>query len=258
MTDVGTWAWAQRTDGRLSRRDHLDQLRRGVWAQLRARAARSGGWPWPDPPELPTPPDSVLAREATEYAADVSSPALLSHCLRTWLFASAYGAAERLAYDEELLYLACVLHDLGLTPAHDGRDATAACFAVEGARAAHQLLLAGGASTVAADTVAGAISLHLNIEVRSALGAEAHLLSRGVSADAIGRDLRHLPVATTAEVVRRHPRDGFADELVEATRRQAAKRPQSRSAMLVRFGFTGMVRANPLDRIAARSESGER
>jgi hypothetical protein len=44
------------------------------------------------------------------------------------------------AHDPELLYLACVLHDLGLTSAHDGHDAKAACFAVEGARAAHRLL----------------------------------------------------------------------------------------------------------------------
>ncbi len=250
MSAVGTWTWAQRTDGRLSRRDRAHLLRQGV-------LARVGGLPASLRREvvgdgasvvLPDPPDSALALLAEERARELSAPELYAHCLRTWAFAVLFALREGIAHDEELLYLACVLHDLGLTAAHDQRDATAACFAVEGARAAHGLMCRHGETEDRALTVAQAITLHLNVSVPQRLGAEAHLLSKGVSLDTVGRRLQRLPAARVREVNERWPREGFAELLVSATRRQARIRPQSRSALLDRLGFAGLLLTNPLDR----------
>jgi hypothetical protein len=44
---------------------------------------------------------------------------LYAHALRSYFFACLLGSADGLRFDEELLYVGCVLHDVGLTPAYD-------------------------------------------------------------------------------------------------------------------------------------------
>jgi hypothetical protein len=251
MSQVGSWEWAQRTGGRLGRADRAELLRQGVLAQLsrlpvamRRRVIRDAS-----PLSLPKAPDTALAREAEGHVRELSKPALYGHCLRTWAFAALFAQRDRVDHDEELLYLACVLHDLGLTEAHDGRDPSAACFAVEGARAAHALVCAHQEPEERARTVAEAISLHLNISVPERYGAEAVLLSKGVMVDVVGRRLELLPGAAVSEVVAKWPREGSSELLLADTERQAKRRPQSRAALLHRLGFTKLVSSNPLDHL---------
>jgi hypothetical protein len=151
----------------MSRRDQLDQLLRAARARI-ALARRTG-------PAMPVgsvtvaerPPDTAFAGSAFEVARAASSDALLHHCLRTWLWADLVAQADRVPHDSELLYVSCVLHDLGLTSRH--WCDTDACFGVEGARAAHELATASGYPR--ADALADAISLHLNVTVPIGLGA---------------------------------------------------------------------------------------
>lgn len=248
MSGVGTWAWAERTNGRLRRRDRAELLRQAVLARLSRVPARLRG-PASESlsSELPVPPDSALARAADERVRELSGPVLYGHCLRTWAFSAMFGAHQRIGHDAELLYVACLLHDLGLTSAHDCADPTARCFAVEGARAAHDLVCRHGDSQTRARAVAEAITLHLNVTVPHRMGAEAHLLSKGVSLDTIGRRLHQLPLSSVRRVNTRWPRGGLAEYLIGATDRQAEIRRQSRSAFLDRLGFRDLLRTNPLD-----------
>lgn len=251
---LGTWEWAERTGGRLSRVERLTLFSQAITGQmasaLRALPPFAGrrGRTWDRLPESPTPPDSSLARASDELVKELSSPALHAHCLRTWLFAAAFADLERLGHDPELLYIACLLHDLGLTEAHNGRDPDASCFAVEGARAAHAFICRQGGERQLAREAANAISLHLNIKVDLAEGAEADLLHRAARLDACGLGLSELPRATTAEILARWPRDGFAAELAAAVHGQAESRPQSRAALLNRIGLRRLILANRLDR----------
>lgn len=249
MSTVGTWDWAEATDGRLRRRDRAQQLRQAVLARLATMPARWRSTVVPDDGSLvlPDPPDSAVARLAEERVREVSTPELHAHCQRTWLFATLFAQRDRVVHDEELLYLACVMHDLGLTDAHDRRDPAAACFAVEGARAAQTLLGEHGIAADRARIVAEAISLHLNISVPARLGAEAHLLAKGAALDAVGRRVRRLPRGIVHEAIRAWPRDGFGQQLAEAVSRQARVHPESRAAFLWRLGFAGLVTKNPLD-----------
>lgn len=251
MSQVGSWEWAQRTNGRLGRADRAELLRQGVLAQLsrmpaavRRRFIRDKS-----SVSLPAPPDTALAKEAEERVRELSQPPLYGHCLRTWAFAALFAQRDRVDHDEELLYLACVLHDLGLTEAHEGRDPTAACFAVEGARAAHSLLCERQAPAERARSVAEAISLHLNISVPDRYGPEAVLLSKGVMLDVVGRRMERFPQAALMEVAEKWPREGSGALLLADTERQAKRRPQSRAALLHRLGFTKLVSANPLDHL---------
>lgn len=243
---VGTWAWAQATDGRLRRRDRIELLRQAVLARLGALIAARRTAPVGLSIELPDPPDSALARSAEECVRELSTPELYGHCLRTWAFAAMFAAGAKTRHDPELLYLACVLHDLGLTPAHDGVDPNAQCFAVEGARAARERICGWGGGEDRAVRVAEAITLHLNVTVPPRLGIEASLLSKGVSLDTIGRRLHKLPPSSLREVDGRWPREGFAEQLVAMATRQAEIRPQSRSELFDGLGFPDLLLANPL------------
>jgi HD domain len=251
VSSVGSWAWAQETDGRLGRRDRAELVRQGILARLAGMPGpwRSGLAKDARSLVLPAPPDSELAREADEHVREFSPPALYGHCLRTWAFATLFAQRDRVEHDEELLYVACVLHDIGLTDGHDGNDLGAACFAVEGARAAHAMLCANGEPEDRARTVAEAISLHLNINVGDRFGPIATLLSKGVMLDVVGRRIEQIPRTNILEVSSRWPRDGSGELLLSDTKQQAQLRPQSRVALLHRLGFTKLVSANPLDRL---------
>jgi HD domain len=249
MSYVGTWGWAQETNGTLRRGDRIRLIGQGVAARLERIPSqwRSRIFGEHASLRLPSPPDSQLAGEAEERVRELSSPVLYGHCLRTWAFAALFAQRDHIEHDEELLYLACLLHDLGLTEKHWGAEQKAKCFAVEGARAAHGLLHEHGAGEEGARGVAEAISLHLNITVPARLGAEAHLLSKGVSLDVVGRRLHQISAPTVGEVGERWPRGGLAEELVGSTTRQAQMRPGSRSALLHGLGFVGLIRGNPLE-----------
>lgn len=254
MTDVGTWAWAERTGGTLNRRDTMTLVRQAVRTQLATLPL-----PWrrsaaPDPSRwvMPDPPDSALARATDEHVRDASTPGLYAHCVRTWLFATAFAAYLDIAHDPELLYVTCLLHDLGLTPAHDQVDAQAHCFGVEGARAARAFLLAQGESEDRALPVAEAISLHLNPKVGIEHGGEAVLVNRGALLDVMGGGIRDLPRSATSQIVRQWPRTELRTSLIDANTAQAAARPRSRAAFLNNLpGGARLVAANPLDRGSA-------
>jgi hypothetical protein len=257
MSYVGTWDWALETEGTLRRQDRIRLISQGVSARLERIPSqwRSKIFGEHASLRLPDPPGSALAREAEECVRELSSPALYGHCARTWAFAELFSQRDRVKHDAELLYLACMLHDLGLTEKHWGRDTHARCFAVEGARAAHALVHAGGASEERARKVAEAISLHLNVNVPARLGAEAHLLSKGVSLDVVGRRLHQIAPPATLEVNKRWPRDGFASELATSTTKQAQMRPGSRSALLHKLGFVKLIDGNPLEHHDASAAS---
>lgn len=247
MSDVGSWAWAQRTGGALGRHDRATLVWQGVLARL---GTIPGPWHQgilDSTLIMPVEPDTTLARSAEEHLRELASPVLYGHSLRTWAFAELFAQRNRVDHDAELLYVACVLHDLGLTERYQGQDAAAGCFAVEGARAAHAFVHSHGFPATSADTIAEAISLHLNVDVRSAYGPVATLLSKGVMLDVVGRRLEQLPLEPIEAVTERWPRAGSGDLLLADTKVQARLRPRSRAALLHRLGFADLVSHNPLD-----------
>src|SRR6266487_4035844 len=84
--------------------------------------------------------DSRMARLATELARDTSPEYLFNHAARTFLFGALIGNASNLKFDSEILYLACILHDLGLTE----RFAGPLPFEIQGAQATRAFLTENG------------------------------------------------------------------------------------------------------------------
>jgi hypothetical protein len=153
---------------------------------------------------------------------------------------------EDLRYDAEFLYVAAMLHDLGLTSPCWRKDATVSCFGVEGAHAAKSLAAEAQWEERRQDALAEAISLHLNVAVVVKQGIEAHLLHAGAAYDVLGASFQEIAASTRMLVVQRYPRLGFKDEMRICVQRQTSLRPQSRVAFLDRrFQFRQRIARAP-------------
>lgn len=61
----------------------------------------------------------LLPRPRRWWRTVFYSPALLNHCIRSYLWGMMYGAAHAIAFDDELYYVSAILHDIGLTDVFD-------------------------------------------------------------------------------------------------------------------------------------------
>src|SRR6202162_943307 len=102
-------------------------------------------------------PDSKLAREATDLVRDIESPLLFNHSTRVYYFASLAGKRRELKFDSELLYVAAMFHDMGLTPRYSSKSDR---FEVDGANTARAFLHQHNIPQMEIDTVWTAIALH--------------------------------------------------------------------------------------------------
>jgi hypothetical protein len=246
MAGVGTLTWGRRTGGRLSFADRLSLLGQAVALQLEARARRRGTAPSPATAALAArrPPDTAMARRAEAWCREASPPFLVNHCLRAFAWGRLIAAHDRVAFDEEALYVACLLHDLGLTERAAPADPVV-CFGVSGGEAARAALLGAGWPAERVDLVAEAICLHLNVRVGLRHGPVAYLVRAGSAFDVIGARYRALPPAAVEAVLASHPRLGFKREMEVAARRYGL-RPGSRLEFLFRrLGFGRLIAAAP-------------
>lgn len=251
---IGDAAWIVRTDGNLSRREeltHQAKALRVLVADLpgRLRFLRDSSDDAPFDVDIDV-PDTALARAATAWVAQTHDPWLLNHCLRTWAFAVLLGRTDDIEANDEMLYLACLLHDVGLTDeGRIGPGEACGCFAVHGAQAARDKLVELGADPLLAAEVADAIGLHLNATVPLSHGPTAHLLSAGAGLDVVGIRAADLGRAAVTAVLRAHERAGFVDSLLAVFRRELAVRSRGRLGAFWRGGFPLAIRLNPLNRL---------
>lgn len=154
--------------------------------------------------------DSEVARKATELSRSVSPPYLFNHAVRTYIFGSLTGKALGLKFDEEVLYLACILHDLGLTERFVGKLP----FEIQGAEAARQFLEERSYAKEKAAMVWDGIAMHA-----SAIGhfkrPEIRLVGEGAGADVVGPDSSQISKAQVTEVLRSFPRLQFKDAFLK-------------------------------------------
>src|ERR1700761_3443370 len=125
---------------------------------------------------LPTDP---IAVRALELARAHEHPALLNHSVRTYLHAVLAAGQLGVDYPADLLFLACVLHDIGATDAYDGTQR----FEVDGADGAAAFLTGQGMAADQVDQVWEAIALHTSPHIAERRGPVTMLTRLGVRAD---------------------------------------------------------------------------
>ena len=191
-------------------------------------------------------PDSALVREVDAFAMTVLPAPLLEHSRRTYLLASLLAQDESLAVDAELLLVASLLHDIGLSPQYlpQARDGDFTCI---GGREAERFLTSVGWEPGRAAAVFDAVALHLNpfVDARTH-GPEGHVLAAATALETVGSHHRRIPEATLREVLARHPRTGFTQAFLAAL--TAPHGPGTRADTMARIGAARLVHRNPLDR----------
>lgn len=167
-------------------------------------------------------PDTKLANEATSLVKEVATTSLFNHSVRSYLFAAAIGKSMQKPFDEELLYLAAVMHDLGVVEEYIGP----ARFEIDGADAAAAFLEERNYSEAKTALVWDAIALHSSMEIAERKQTEVGLLHLGVFMDA-GRNAARLPLAFFNEVFAAYPRDGFSAEFYQRLAEVIRRKPHT-------------------------------
>jgi hypothetical protein len=166
--------------------------------------------------------------------------------LPLYVWAAILAAHDRLRYDEEVLYIASLLHDIGFTNDPDPARPYPHCFTLVGADAA--LGLAGRlADSSRAEAAANAITMHVNLWVRPSEGIEPHLLTIATKLDVMGTRLQELDVATVRAVLQRYPRRGLKQAFCDTMVSQTRLNPGSRVQFYTRLGATAFIRRASFD-----------
>ena len=191
-----------------------------------------------------TAPDTAAARAALEIATVYHTPSLLNHVERSWLWAVGFAEVRDLKPDHELLYVAALLHDLGIVREFDNNT-----LAYEDAGGHVAIALTAGAGWRAERRVRAheVIVRHNWPEVDPAFDIEGHLLEIATALDIAGARPDELPVAFRREVLERYPRLELAAEFTACVTDQAARKPDTSARRLVDGGVERKLRENPLE-----------
>jgi hypothetical protein len=159
-------------------------------------------------------PDSKLAREATELVHDTESTLLFNHSTRVYYFASLAGKRRGLKFDPELLYVAAMFHDMGLTPRYSSESDR---FEVDGANAARGFLRQRNISQPEIDTVWTAIALHTTPGIPQYMHPVVALLTNGVEMDVLGIAYSEFSDSDRQAIVGAYPRaEHFKEDIIQA------------------------------------------
>jgi hypothetical protein len=174
-------------------------------------------------PALPTTP---LAVRAVEYVRACETEPVANHSVRSYLFAVLLADHEGLRapvdFDPDLLFFACVLHDLGTSPVAGGTQR----FEVDGADLAAEFLTGNGVGARGVDLVWEAIALHSSPGIAERRGALAYLTRRGVGID-FGPGSQFITDAQGQAVHSRYPRLRMVPSLIDEIVRHARRGPQN-------------------------------
>ncbi|MEU8199748.1 HD domain-containing protein [Streptosporangium sp. NPDC049046] len=181
-------------------------------------------------------PATRVAKAARQLVTDAQQPYLRNHSLRSFLFGRAAAArAGRLPgrdYDAEVMFLICVLHDMGLTTHAD----TGRRFEVDGADFAARFLEQHGITDARVDTVWDGIALHTSKGLHdSPVFARRRPPEIAIAQNGIGIDLLRgpgdLPAGYADRVHAVYPRHGGARALTDAIIAQGLADPRKAPPM---------------------------
>ncbi len=190
-------------------------------------------------------PTTAAAQLAHEVVRRFSAPALVNHCVRSYLFAAARAVIEDVDVDHELLYVAALLHDLGLEPAFDSHTLP---FEEAGGQVAWVFAAGAGWSPDRRDRAAEVIVAHMQ-GTDPERDREGHLLDLATGLDIAGRGMDRWPSDLLREIVAAHPRLDLAARFTSCFDDQAARKPRSTAAAAVGSGIAQRLLDNPLEHL---------
>lgn len=234
----------RQTNGILSRGDKIRLVIPvlGLWRDhvFDMLASREDGRSSSEPVRIRE-PETEWARLAMRASA-LQSAEFRGHSLRTWLFAMLLSAADGAPLDEEVMYVAALLHDIGLFPPSPG-----GCFTISGADTAAATAKMAGVERRRAEEAADAILEHVSVS-RPTTAAGVYLQA-GSLLDITGHRRRQLSPSSVSAVCNMWPRTGFPAELRRVWLAECHATPSGRAAYVRCPG--GLLLASRLARFPA-------
>ncbi|MFF8783966.1 HD domain-containing protein [Streptomyces sp. NPDC015125] len=170
-------------------------------------------------------PRTGVALSAMRFVNGIEDPAIFNHSMRSYLYGRFLGEQQGLQpgrdYDDELLFLGCLLHDAGLSSAGNGDQR----FDIDGADLAACFLTDQGVSPERVEVVWDAIALHLHYEIAMRKRPEIALVTAGAGFD-LGPEGPHtLPAGYADRIHASLPRLHAAPVLYDTIVGQALDKP---------------------------------
>jgi HD superfamily phosphodiesterase len=156
-------------------------------------------------------PAGALAQKVFEMVKVESPEYLHNHCVRTYLFAEAIGKRKGLRYDSELLFIGCMMHDLGIVKKFHGQTR----FEVDGADAAVKFLKLNGADTKVTDVIWDAVALHATPHIPLRKQPEIALVHIGAGVDILGKGLNEIAPEMIQKILEEYPRKNLKQSVLE-------------------------------------------
>jgi len=180
-----------------------------------------------------TVPDTALVARAMEEARALSEPYLFNHAVRSWLFAVHLAELQNVSYDEEVVAVASLLHDVGLTKDYQGTRR----FEVEGADMARALVKAGSMDERRAQLIWYCVALNATLSISPYAEPEVGICTAGAGVDFAGLYYERIPKAGAARILAAFPRLQMKRQLKECLCVMAQARPETTYENFVRdFG----------------------
>jgi len=170
-------------------------------------------------------PDTPLARDAAQATRAAEGELVYQHSVRVYYWAALAGRHRALAFDPELLFVAAMFHDYGLTARYGESHLR---YEVDGANAAREFLRSHGRPEADAQAVWLAIALHTTNGISRHVDPLAQLLAEGANMDLVGAGSPDFTATERAAVEAAHPRPPqFAEDFLQALYDSLRHRPET-------------------------------
>jgi len=167
--------------------------------------------------------DTPLVRDAIDLARSSSEPYIFNHVMRSWLFAVSIAEATKPSLNPELLAVAAILHDLGLTDRYFGTER----FEVDGANAARTFLTEHGIAMQQTQLVWDAIALHTTHSIAVHKEPEVATTHSGIFMDVMGAGLDLIPEQRLEAILDEFPRLAMKKQFLECLCSVVRRKPGS-------------------------------
>jgi HD domain-containing protein len=167
--------------------------------------------------------DTPLVRDAIDLARSSSEPYIFNHVMRSWLFAVSVAEATKPSLNPELLAVAAILHDLGLTDRYFGTER----FEVDGANAARTFLTEHGIPMQQTQLVWDAIALHTTHSIAVHKEPEVATTHSGIFMDVMGAGLDLIPKQRLQAILSEFPRLAMKKQFLECLCSVVRRKPGS-------------------------------
>jgi hypothetical protein len=188
-------------------------------------------------------PDSALGRRARELITDAAAPFLVNHSVRVYAWAVELARHDGRQFDPEILYMAAMLHDIGLVPPYD----LGGCYEVDGAIAAARLAVEAGEPEARARAIYDVIALHNDEVLPPNAAAEVVLLWDAAGTDVTGNRFADVQPAIIPQLLAAYPRIDFKGAFTALLVDQASRKPTCPAVEMIGAGILDEIAKAPFD-----------